>query len=73
MELLIAFAIGIIIGGVAANVIFRLHKVGSLRIDNSDINNRPYLFLELTHDVSDIYKHKYVLMNVNAEGYISQK
>lgn len=73
MRFIIVFVVGIIMGSVVANAIFRRHTIGSLRIDNSDTNDEPYLFLEMTCDVGDIYKHKYVLMDVKNESYISQK
>jgi hypothetical protein len=46
---------------------------GYLRIDTSDPDDNPYLFLELTKDVSTIYKKKYVTFEVNTQNYISQK
>lgn len=48
---------------------------GTLRIDRSDPEDSPYLFLELEKDcnVEVIAKRKYVKFEVRDESYISQK
>ena len=48
--------------------------VGSLRVDQSDPDSGPYLFLEVSQGgMEKIRKQKYVTMKVNLESYISQK
>ena len=50
MALLIGFAIGSLI----TNLAYGRLKVGTLRVDRSDPDDPPYLFLELNKNVGDI-------------------
>lgn len=44
---------------------------GTLRIDHSDIEEPPYLFLELKgHNVDDIYKQKFVTFAVEQKDFL---
>lgn len=70
MELFIIFGIGILVGVVCSVIVIRTKSVGSLRIDTSDPDDSPYLFLELSKDIGDIYKKKYVTMKVNIKSFI---
>lgn len=45
MELIICIIVGIIIGIVFGRRVFRSDVVGSLRVDQSDPDSGPYLFL----------------------------
>lgn len=66
---IIAVGIGIIIGG-------SKHKkspVGTLRIDHSEPDEAPLLFLELSTDPRNIMHEKQVLLDVSTESYLSQK
>ena len=66
--------LGIIIGIVFGRQVFRRDVVGSLRIDQSDPDSGPYLFLELSHKGADaIYKKRYVVLKVNIKDYISHE
>ena len=74
MELIICIIVGIIIGIVFGRRVFRSDVVGSLRIDQSDPDSGPYLFLELSHKGADaIYKKRYVVLKVNIKDYISHE
>ena len=54
--------------------VFRRDVVGSLRVDQSDPDSGPYLFLELSHKGADaIYKKRYVVLKVNIKNYISHE
>lgn len=53
MELIICIIVGIIIGIVFGRRVFRSDVVGSLRVDQSDPDSGPYLFLELSHEGVD--------------------
>lgn len=56
---------GILAGIFAAKVIFQEKPIGSLRVDDSDPDSGPYLFLELDPDGADaIYKQRYVRLRV---------
>ncbi|MBQ8132897.1 MAG: beta-lactamase induction signal transducer protein [Clostridia bacterium] len=51
----------------------RLRATGSLRIDRSDPEDSPHLFLELSKGVNCFYRKKYIILKVRNENYISQK
>ena len=74
MELILCMIIGIIIGIIFGRQVFRKDVVGSLRVDQSDPDSGPYLFLELSHKGANaIYKKKYVVLKVNLKDYISHE
>jgi hypothetical protein len=70
MQLIIIFGIGVLIGCILTMIIFRTRSVGSLRVDTSDSDDDPYLFLELSKDIRDIYKKKYVTFRVSIKSFI---
>lgn len=70
MEVAIVFVIGLLIGIIAMEFIFRIDSVGDLRIDNSIPDDGPYLFLELSKDISHVRRKKYITLKVNTNGYI---
>lgn len=73
MPTILALVIGILIGVVATVIITQIKSVGSLRIYTSDPEDDPYLFLELSKEVSYIYRKKYVLLKVNTDNLIPRK
>ena len=74
MELVICIIVGIVIGIVFGRQVFRRNVVVSLRVDQSDPDSGPYLFLELSHKGANaIYKKKYVVLKVNIKDYISHE
>lgn len=73
MEIVISIIVGIIIGGVATCLILGAFGVGNLRVDQSIPEDGPYLFLELTENVSTILKKKFVVLKVRAEDFIPHK
>ncbi len=74
MEMIIGIVFGIIIGVFCGRYIIRRNAIGSLRIDQSDPDSGPYLFLELSHKGSEnIHKKKYVVFQVNVKDYIPHK
>lgn len=66
------FVIGIVCGVYINRLLLKKHNIGTLRIDNSD-SDGPYLFLELTTNISSFNKKKQVILNVLDESYIPQK
>ena len=73
MELII-LVIGILIGLFIERYIFQEKPIGSLRVDQSDQDSGPYLFLELDRSGADaIYKQRYVRLRVELKNYISHK
>jgi hypothetical protein len=73
VELFVIFGIGILVGIVCTTVATRTKSVGSLRIDTSDPDDGPYLFLELSKDIGEIYRKKYVMFKVSLKNFIPQK
>ena len=73
MEFAIVFALGAVFGAILALTTSYSRSVGNLRIDRSDPEEPPYLFLELIKDVGDISRKKYVLLRVNVKDFISRK
>ncbi len=69
----ILFLVGISLGVFIAAIIFRAHFIGNLRIANSDPEDRPYMFLELSKWIGDISSKKYVVLKVKLENFIPQK
>ena len=73
MELFVIFGIGILVGIICTTIATRTKSVGSLRVDMSDPNDGPYLFLELSKDIGEIYQKKYVTFKVSLKNFIPQK
>lgn len=73
MELCLVFLAGLLLGVCICSIIYRTYRVGTLRIDTSDPNNKPYMFLELDKGFGDISKKKNVILNVKREDYIPHK
>lgn len=71
-EIVITAIVGFIFG-IFVTLLAKDKPVGSLRIDHSDPDSGPYLFLELDHGIGDIYKKHYVRMRVKIEDYIPHK
>ena len=73
MELII-LVIGILIGLFIERYIFQEKPIGSLRVDQSDPDSGPYLFLELDPGRANvIYKKQRVSLRVKIKNYISRK
>ncbi len=74
MSLVIGLVIGLIVGALLSRFIFCDTVVGSLRVDESDPDSGPYLFLELDRSYADsIYKNRYIRLRVKLKNHISQK
>ena len=70
------YLIGILIGCIMTLIIFRTRSVGVLRVDSSDPDDGPYLFLELKSNPQTIVKKKYVVLKVlisKAEKELEEK
>lgn len=70
-KMIIAFLVGVLIGTILYTIAIKTASVGTLRIDQSDPEDSPYLFLELKKNVNNIASNKYVIMKVKRENYIS--
>ena len=76
MGMLLSCAIGVIIGDLISYFIRKHYTIGNLRIDNSDIDDGPYMFLEMDSSnggVEWISKQKYIVLKVLVNDYITHK
>lgn len=65
--------LGFVAGFISACIAVLRLKIGTLRVDQSDPNDEPYMFLEISRNTGDFTDRKYVLLDVRHENYISQK
>lgn len=70
-KMIIVFLAGVLVGTIIYAIAIKTASVGTLRIDQSDPEDSPYLFLELDKNLSYIASKKYVTMKVNLKNYIS--
>lgn len=71
MEVLLVL-LGFVGGMVFFLICLAARSIGTLRIDQSDPTEPPYLFLDLDKPVESIVKEKYVLFRVIKKNFISQ-
>lgn len=65
--------LGVTIGmAISIIMVLTLHVVGTLRVDQSDPSEPPYLFLELKKPISKFCRKAYVILEVKIKNYISQ-
>ena len=67
------FVIGVSVGYFLHKMLHHEEPIGDLRIDESDPDDKPYLFLELKSMPNNLKSRKQVTLNVKAENYVSQK
>ena len=67
----------VLLGFVGGMVFFLIYlaarSIGTLRVDQSDPTEQPYLFLELDKPVENIVKEKYVLFRVSKKNFIDSQ
>ena len=71
MEVLLVL-LGFMAGIVSFLVYLIVRSVGTLRVDQSDPTEQPYLFLELDKPVESVINKKYVLFRIIKKNFISQ-
>ena len=71
MEVLLVL-LGFVGGMVFFLICLAARSIGTLRIDQSDPTEPPYLFLDLDKPVESIIKEKYVLFRIIKKNFISQ-
>ena len=66
----------VLLGFVGGMTVFLIclatRSIGTLRVDQSDPTEQPYLFLELDKPVESVINEKYVLFRVVKKNFISQ-
>lgn len=70
-KMIIVFLAGVLLGTIIYAIAVKTASVGTLRIDRSDPEDSPYLFLELEKSINLIASKQYVIMKVNLKNYIS--
>lgn len=71
MILVLLWVIGVFIGFIFSSLLRKRKQIGTLRMDRSDPNEAPYLFLELDPDgMKKINRFKNVVLRVRLENYI---
>ena len=72
--IVVGFILGVFVGfAIERYMSDRMEPIGDLRIDESDPEDGPYLFLELKTAPNNFKSLKQVTLNVKAENYISQR
>jgi hypothetical protein len=69
---IILFLLGAIFGSVVMALRIYADVSGNLRIDQSDPDDKPYMFLELHRSYDKLISKKFVLLKVRKEDFISQ-
>ena len=70
---IIIFSAGLLMGFAVTGLVTRKKPIGTLRIDESDPNEEPYIFLELNRDVSSVRTKKRVMLAVLDKNYLPAK
>ena len=71
MEIFIGIIVGVIVGIFCGKYIALKKTAGSLRVDQSDPNSGPYLFLELSQrGISELYRKKHIVLKIDISDYI---
>ena len=66
------FLLGFVGGMTVFLICLATRSIGTLRVDQSDPTEQPYLFLELDKPVESVINKKYVLFRVIKKNFISQ-
>lgn len=65
----LVFVVVFVLGAIFGRLSFRKKCVGVLRMDSSDPDEAPYLFLEMTPEgMNEIYKEESVCLRVDLKG-----
>lgn len=67
------FGLGVLAGYIAAHILMRVFSAGTLRVDRSDPEEAPYLFLELSKEIRDVVSKGYVVLKINLQNFIPPK
>lgn len=65
-----ALIVGVLIGFGIAKAKYHQNPIGDLRVDQSDPDSPPHLFLELDTNVPTVMTKKYVVFRVKVEDFI---
>lgn len=69
----VALILGFIIGYNVAMFRIRSKTFGAIRVDRSDPDDGPYLFLEIKQHPDALMNERFVMLEVRNENFVSQK
>lgn len=73
MDVIIVCLVGIAIGCIISRIVFRDEPVGTIRVDTSDPDDGPYLFLVLTKDLDVISQKKNIVLKIDLTSHTPRK
>ena len=66
--------VGIVFGSQIMRRFYQTKAIGSLRVDRSIPDEKPYLFLEIGRgNIERLAKEEFVVLKVKNENYLTQK
>ena len=69
-----ALLVGIVFGSQIMRRFYQTKAIGSLRVDRSIPDEKPYLFLEIGRgSIEQLAKEEFVVLKVKNENYLTQK
>ena len=69
-----ALLVGIVFGSQIMRRFYQTKAIGSLRVDRSITEEKPYLFLEIGRgNIERLAKEEFVVLKVKNENYLTQK
>ncbi len=69
-----ALLVGIVFGSQIMRHLYQTKTIGSLRVDRSIPDEKPYLFLEIGRgNIEQLAKEEFVVLKVKNENYLTQK
>lgn len=71
MDRIIIFLVGLLLGVVIYAIALKTSTVGTLRIDQSDPCDPPYLFLEVHKSIDAIASKSHVTLKVNCKDFVT--
>ena len=69
----VVFLFGVLMGSLIRQFLIKTKNAGSLRVDRSEPDEPPKLFLELNVDMNTLSSSDFIKLQVKNENYISQK
>lgn len=70
---IVVYILGFSSGFVVIAVLLYRLKAGTLRVDTSDPEDAPYLFLELERNVDNVISKHYALLEVDNHSYLPRQ
>lgn len=67
---LVGITVGIVIALIALAIMYCKKPIGTLCIDQSDPEDKPYMFLELETDMETLASSKNIILRVKMKNYL---